>query len=63
MIIGDVGGADSDRSEIGDGGEPDGGVSVGSTPERVNAGALDPLWADSSSRPSEAGSSTFCIEY
>ena len=59
MIIGDVGGADSDRSEIGDEGEPDEGVSVGSTPE----GVPDPLCADSSSRPSEAGTATFCIEY
>jgi len=63
VIIGDVGGADNDRSEIGEEGESDGGVGVGSTPGRVNAGVPDPVWADSSSRLSEAGISAFCIEY
>jgi hypothetical protein len=63
VIIGDVGGADSDRSEIREEGESDRSVGVGGTPGRVNAGVLDPVWADSSSRPSETGSSVFCIEY
>lgn len=62
MIIGDVGGADSDRSEIVEEGESDWAVGVGCTSERVNAGVPDPEWANSSSRPSEAGSSVFCME-
>ena len=62
MIIGDVGGADSDRSEIEEEGESDWTVGVDCTDGRVNAAVPDPVWANSSSRPSKAGSSVFCIE-
>ena len=62
MTIGDVGGADSDRSEIGEEGRSDGAVGAGGTSGRDNAAVPDPVWADSSSRPSEAGNSAFCME-
>jgi hypothetical protein len=62
MTIGDVGGADSDRSEIGEEGGFDGAVDAGGTPGRVNAALPDPVWVNPSSSPSEAGSSAFCME-
>lgn len=62
MIIGDVGGADSDRSEIEEEGESDWAVGVGCALGRVDAAVPVPVWANSSSRPSKAGRSAFCIE-
>ena len=62
MIIGDVGGADSDRSEIVEEGESNRVVGASGTTVIANAAVSDPVWANSSSRPSEAGSSAFCME-
>ena len=60
--IGDVGGADNDRSEIGEEGGFDGAVGAGGTPGRVNAAVPDSVWADSSSRLGEVACSAFCME-
>ncbi len=59
VTTGDVGGADIDRSEIGEEGGSDWAVGVVG---RVDAAVRDSVWADSSSRPSDVRDSAFCME-